>query len=50
MDYLQFYCKECKFHRHDVFANGVCHHPEVRMKMDDNCIACHRLDLLDKYK
>jgi hypothetical protein len=50
MNYLNFFCSECKHHGHNVFARGVCYHPEVDMEMDDHCIACHRLDLLDKYK
>jgi len=50
MDYTQFFCKECKLHGYDQFADGVCYHPDVDMQMDGNCRACFRLDLIDKLK
>lgn len=50
MDYTQFYCKECKLHGYDAVGNGVCYHPDVDMQMDDQCRACFRLNLIDKYK
>lgn len=48
MDYLQFYCKECKFHGYDVFGKGLCYHPEVGMQIGGWCRACYRFRLYAK--
>ena len=40
--YLQYFCRECMYHFHDVFANGICEHQEVCMEMPDYCRACRR--------
>ena len=45
MDYLQFCCKECKFH-----SSGVCHHPGVNMKMEGYYRACFRLKVRKNLK
>lgn len=45
MDYLQFCCKECKFH-----SNGVCRHPDVYMNMEGYCRACFRLKVRKNLK
>lgn len=50
MDYLQYYCGECKFHTYDVLANGVCEHPDVNMQMDKYCRACFRFKLRENKK
>ena len=50
MDYLQFYCKECKWHGYDVLSNGVCYHPDVNKPMDNYCRACFRFKLPEQNK
>lgn len=40
--YLQYFCRECMYHFHDVFANGICEHQEVGMEIPDYCRACRR--------
>lgn len=45
MDYLNFYCGECKFHGYDVMDNGICNHPDVMIEMPDKTRACFRFKL-----
>lgn len=50
MDYLQYFCKECKHHGYNVTGKGICYHPDVLMLIGGWCRACHRLALRDKKK
>lgn len=48
MNYTQYFCKECKFHSYDVFARGMCQHPDVCSPIEPYCIACFRFKLKEK--
>lgn len=41
-DFTQYFCRECRYHFHDVFANGICGHQEISMEMPDYFRACRK--------